>query len=763
MHLSQRASLTTAAGLLSLALAFGGIAARRQDATAAAADETRASAYFDSLSLLARADQPRGARGDTAVIELGYLERLRLGLGSPFRLVDGALHDPRLSTHDGQQVALALVARLQRGDAYVQDPAALDGIGPWTAAGVGATGAGHLALIDSVVRAASAPRVGELAVRLAYLMSNADGSTARASAELGAGAAALSGDLVLAQQDLQRARRAAAAAHTSLLTELETRRANRAFRVEAPSLQQLSPAQRTEAMRDVPSVLAAIHHLALDTGATNATSAAAAATHADPLGASVADRLVRLGSRQPPVAAVAVTVRTHRDALIADTTAGVSLIQARRDLATQSVNEETLAGSYDLLATAADSSRREAARTLLAAAVALRPLAQNAPTFATSDGPTPAQLRGEFGLAAVTFDPRVPQGWRPPYLANLRDGLRDMRRVLPAFSVTGLSVHVGMGGLPDSALAMHDPRTRTLYLSVYSSAGTVAHELAHDLDWQAARRLYANAAGYSTDRAMHETTGALASSIRGLAEARVLRPMLRAGAPPVAERPAEIFARSVDWLVATSLAAEGRQNGFLSAAQDPVLTGYAAGTPSAVGKVGADALLSAVSQMTYVSDTTRSAFLSEWSDGSHVDPTLLVLRVLQTRIPWSWRHDASRSLITTPSLAADPSDACLMGQDAGRGAEARAREALLDLAVEARARGAALRVAHYYRNADAPAWVHSVEGQAPWSPAEGEAMVSRLRGGLVRELVNSGADQGFAPPVPAIFRSSAASCSVSER
>jgi hypothetical protein len=760
MHLSQRASLATAAGLLGLALALGGIAARHQDSTPAAADETRASEYFDSLAVLAEVQQPQGARGDTAVLGLGYLERLRLGLGSPFRLIDAALHDPRLSTSAGQQVAWALVARLQRGEAYVQDPAALDGIGPWTPLGVGATGAQHLALIDSVVRAASTPRVGELAVRLAYLLSNADASTARGSAELAASAAALSGDRVLAERDLADARRTAAAAHTSVLADLERRRAERTLRVEAPSLDQITPAQRTEAMREVPEVLEAIHALARVPAARQVGIDSRAG---EPLGPAVADRLVRLGLRQPPVAAIAVTVRTHRDALLADQTGGRALMQSRRLLAAESVNEESLAGAYDVMAAAADSSRRGAARTLLAAAVALRPLAQNAASFATANGPSASQLRGEFGLADVSFDSDVPNAWRAPYLAQLRDGLRDMRRVLPAFSVTGLRVHIAMGGLPDSALAMHDPRTRTLDLSVYSSGGTIAHELAHDLDWQAARRLYANAGGYSTDHAMHESTGALASSIRGLAEARVLRPVLRAGAPPVAERPAEIFARSVDWLVATSLASQGRQNGFLSAAQDPVLTGYAAGTPSAVGHVGAEALLSAVSQMTYVSDSTRAAFLSEWSDGSRVDPTLLVLRVLQTRVPWSSRHEARQMSVPTPSLLNVGADACLIGEDAGRGAEARARSALLNLAVDVRARGAALHLARYFHGSAPPAWARSVEQRAPWSPDKGEAMVQRLRSGLLRELSRSDVDQGLAPAAPAIFLSSVASCSARER
>ena len=45
--------------------------------------------------------------------------------------------------------------------------------------------------------------------------------------------------------------------------------------------------------------------------------------------------------------------------------------------------------------------------------------------------------------------------------------------------------------------------------------------------------------------------------------------------PPHDLRPAEVFARNFDWFVAVSLAREGRVNGYLTAVQDEVLTGYA--------------------------------------------------------------------------------------------------------------------------------------------------------------------------------------------
>src|SRR5262249_54755249 len=112
--------------------------------------------------------RPVGVKGDLLTVELGYLERMRVGLGSPFRLADEALHDPRLDSASRSRTARAILGRLSRGDAYVVDGSVLEGSGPWTADGRGATGGAHLALIGRTIRAASDPRAGELAVRLAY-------------------------------------------------------------------------------------------------------------------------------------------------------------------------------------------------------------------------------------------------------------------------------------------------------------------------------------------------------------------------------------------------------------------------------------------------------------------------------------------------------------------------------------------------------------------------------------------------------------------
>jgi hypothetical protein len=53
-------------------------------------------------------------------------------------------------------------------------------------------------------------------------------------------------------------------------------------------------------------------------------------------------------------------------------------------------------------------------------------------------------------------------------------------------------------------------------------------------------------------------------------------------------RPAEVFARTVDWFVSVALAREGRVNGYLSAVQDEVLSGHVAVLPRDVAVSAAE-------------------------------------------------------------------------------------------------------------------------------------------------------------------------------
>ena len=94
---------------------------------------------------------------------------LRLGLGSPFRLIDYALADPYA---DRIRFAIWSLMRCcsarSMGDAYHAPPAALSLAGASMSQLPLSLAARHVALIDSVVASAFDPRGGELTVREAY-------------------------------------------------------------------------------------------------------------------------------------------------------------------------------------------------------------------------------------------------------------------------------------------------------------------------------------------------------------------------------------------------------------------------------------------------------------------------------------------------------------------------------------------------------------------------------------------------------------------
>jgi len=733
MDIVRRFSLLATAALLGIAVLLGSISTRPTISQGATTQLTTATSYYDSTVVLARNARPRGIRGDELTISLGYLERLRLGLGSPFRLVDEALSDPRLDPTTASRVARALLARLRRGDAYVIDPQVLDGSGPWSQDGRGATGAAHLDLIDRTIRSASDPRAGELAVRLAYLVASAKGTVAPTSVPVATRVAALLRDRELASADLRDLLTDASESRGDVMGLLNDRRDARAFRVEQPPLAPLPAALRIEAMDAVPAVVRA-----LDTLDRSRPTASAPVASASLLSPAFASRLRELGADRPPVAQIAVTLRTHTPSRL------------RAD------NDETLAADY-ALAGGADSIQRDGALAFLSSAVALRSLAQAEPWFPGDGGPELSDLRSEFGLADVTFARGVRSSWRPYYLRELRDGLRDMQRVLPALSFESLRVHFGADALPDSALAMHDPRTRTLELSIASSGGTLAHELSHDLDWQEARRLFVHTGGYSTDRVMRDQRGPLALSMRGLTEARPFGATPATGSQRVLDRPAEVFARGADWFIASALAAQGRMNGYLSAIEDDMLAGYAAGQPIAIGVSGATSLTATLDQMTYLPDSVRDPFESQWSDAKIVDPVLLVRRVLEAPVSWRnvWQaRSGAGSLLPTVQ-----SSVC-MNDDSP---EARARARLLMLAVDARVRGVAARRARFRPASMRAEWANSVLGAAPWSPDSGERLIDGLRSAMLDQIATALPNQGLVPAVPVIFASNAESCSTIAR
>ncbi len=676
--------------------------------------------YFDSVAGAVRGVRDPSHLAPATAVALGYLERLRLGQGSPFRLIDFALHDPRLSGDMQSRVAWALLDRTLRGDDYQVDPCVLDDAGVRDTA----DGDSHADLIARTIARASDAREGELAVRLAYALSAGEGTLRPSAVTTAAQVAALMRDRRLAREDAQVVFRRARADGLPPFDEIVRLRAERALSVETPSAAPLGADQESRAVAEARMLVDSVRQLR--SGGDGRT-----AQPQSLLGVAAAQRLVQVGAATPWESAVAVTLGSYRPLLVGDSVAA-PLRVSRQRFADGALNEETLPAMYALLRAGGDTGVAPA-RAMLAVSTALRAFAQESPWFPGSEGPSEADLRRDFGIAGVKFDHDVPTTWRSYYLGEIRAAIGDLHRVLPALSLEGVRIRFGIDGLPDSALAMHDPATRTVRLSIRSSAGALAHEFAHDLDWQAARRLY-EAGGYGTDQAARDGTGPLSEPVLALTSRQGVRWRGASAAGGVhnesSERPAELFARGMDWFVASSLAAEGRSDGYLTSAQDALLAGYASASPAAMTPTAARALMTAASRMTFVPEALRDRFLADWANPENSDPLLLVERVMGT---WPGHRGPSVSGPMLPGAPELPSTACV---DAPNGApvSVRARAELLDLALDARARGIAARRASWYPWSRRPAWAHAVLGDAPWSSDAAVPVLSRIRNGVAAEL-----------------------------
>jgi hypothetical protein len=651
--------------------------------------------YATALISEAR-DATPGSVAPSTAIALGYLERQRLGLGSPFRLIDYALRDPRLGDSTRQAVAWALLARTMDGDGSSVEPAALDSLDAPAPLGTPVPGSAHLALVEKAVRDAHDPRAGELAVRLAYAFAAAE-HRVRGSAPLtAASAAAVVRDRELAREDARALLREAWVRGEDPLRLLVDWRVTRRFRVEQPAMVPLPQASELEAMKLAPRLAERIRELGSEEHPDE--SDAARDESASLLGVA-AWRLAQLAQATdaPPQTPVGVSLATNRGQLLGSSAMSTAERKARARFVERSTNEEELVAEYALVERAAPGE--SVARTTLAAAVALRAYAQETPWFQGDGGPTPRQLYDTFGLASVTFDPGTREAWKPYYLTMLATALRDLERVVPSLDLTGLHVRFGESPMHDLALALHDPRQRTIYLPLATGAGTIAHEIAHDIDWQAARTRYAVRGDYATDLAVRDTRRSrLAASMRGL----------RAASPGVAEdglagparsaRPTEVFARGLDWFVAVSLAHEGRIDGYLSSVQDDLLTGYVTVTPPDVTGQAGSALVGVLDDVAPPGPGLRDWFLTRYGPQRSLTPYDLVRRVLEAPLDSEPAAD-SASAETLERLVrpvARARDEVLALVDAGscRPGEARddrdiveARRHLVEFAARSRATG----------------------------------------------------------------------------
>ncbi|HEV2147436.1 MAG TPA: hypothetical protein VGR37_08525, partial [Longimicrobiaceae bacterium] len=120
-----------------------------------------------------RAVQDPDSVSAEAALAVAYLERLRLGLGSPFRMAEQALVDPRLPDSLRAPLAWAILARTLDGRAYEVYPEVLEPLGMRAFGPVRGDGVLHLELIGSVLEEARDPRAAELGVRTAYAIAAA--------------------------------------------------------------------------------------------------------------------------------------------------------------------------------------------------------------------------------------------------------------------------------------------------------------------------------------------------------------------------------------------------------------------------------------------------------------------------------------------------------------------------------------------------------------------------------------------------------------
>jgi hypothetical protein len=561
--------------------------------------------YARALSSANTAELP-----DAEVIALGYLERTRLGLSSPFRLIAFAREDERLEPATRERLAYAILNLTLQGRGYQLDPSVLDVIQFIGVQRAGSAGEQHLRLIERSIAEAPSALSGERAVRLGYMLASTERTLEGSPDPVVAYVAAMVADRRRAREDAADLLRTASQLRMDPLELAELWRKHLRLRVERPALAVVSSRDEVNESRRGEQLAVTLRVLAQRLSAPTSRLA-----HTPPhdfwgdswLDAQAAARLSELAAAHdyPAQAPIAVAVMINRPALLARPGLSVEHRGRRRQFADVAINEEKLVGgAAELRAVRADRGPR-LSLILLQSSVFLRGWNQEEPWFPGDAAPTSRDLENRFGLASISFDADVPEAWRPYYRRMLGRSLGELHRVLPASTVRGLNVRIGATPSSTPALALHEPRTRTLTLPPHTGAGTIAHEIAHDLDWQLARKRYGRRGSYATDLAVGRQKGdRLAASLTGLSAAFARD--ADDGVPTAHDhRPAEVFARGMDWLVAAYLAHDGRAGGYLTSFQDAALPGYGTARGPQLDGQAVPSLLSILDQIAPVPLETR--------------------------------------------------------------------------------------------------------------------------------------------------------------
>jgi hypothetical protein len=212
-------------------------------------------------------------------------------------------------------------------------------------------------------------------------------------------------------------------------------------------------------------------------------------------------------------------------------------------------------------------------------------------------------------------------------------------------------------------------------------------------------------------------------------------------------RPTEVLARNVDWFISASLAREGRVNGHLSAAQDPILTGYASAITPEAARDGGSATLRALDGLTSVPGPTRAWFSELFGAERRMTVHEAVRRVLEA--PLSRVHLGARTGFQPwepetfdqgfGNESTDGSWACLVEAFAGRSGDAGTIHAVMQYAAESRARGVVRQWAEFarHRPASSPPQLRALSG-APWDPSIAESTLRDVRNAILWKALTTG-------------------------
>jgi hypothetical protein len=679
---------------------------------------------------------------DQAVLATAYFERLRLGLGSPFRLIDYALNDPRMAEPSRTTLGWALLAAVLDGKAYHIDPVVLDRAGTLGIQGRPGIGTEHKRIIERALDNADELNAAEIGLRSAYTIAMSEEIVTDDAPKLIAHVAALTVDRALARADAEALLRAVSSTQRPLDKVLRSWRDQRKLAVERPRTGVLDPEAEIESVRVLQDVLEDLRALAVSNTA-GLWSKRAVESESPLLQGTALHRLSQLESALdlPPQTPIVIPARQLTREAVDLPWLTPAERSTRAKFGSRALNEESFVLEYARLKSESPHDGGPA-RAALLAAVGMRAYAQEPVWYPGMPAPSSRELRERYGFASISFDQTVPSNWRPYYRRMLGYALDDLYRVMPATNLRGLNVHFGAATL--DVLAMHDPQRRRLILPPASSAGTLAHELAHDLDWQVALRRYRVRGDYATDRAGRTRDHALASRVRVLA-ASTASPAATITAH--GRRPAEIFARHVDWYVAVSLAREGRRNGYLSSVQDELITGYGTVRPPDISGAAGDALMTILAELAPIYREQDDAFRNLYGKGRTQRAYDLVRRITEApALPSA--ADAYRvvQVARDSALALISGGSCAFTRQSTSSDLQTARRSVVLIAAEARARGAAMKYAERWLGQRARQQLAAAFYGGPISVATDSINATAISG--IATEVKAIAANGFVPADP---------------